>query len=135
MPVSLESTRRISLCKAADPFLGEALRPEGGLPGDVKTVTRSASSPPLPTGRKTGHPADLPVNRGLRCLNLRIICGMHHDDLPSHGKLPAQRAALPGNDLSLNCRAETRAVYLENGIKLDNLHDSNHSSQAFFHVQ
>jgi len=26
-------------------------------------------------------------------------------------------------------------VYLENGIKLDNLHDSNHSSQAFFHVQ
>ena len=35
-----------------------------GLPGIVNMITGSASPPPLPTGRKAGHPADLPVTGG-----------------------------------------------------------------------
>jgi hypothetical protein len=31
--------------------------------------------------------------------------------------------------------SETRAVYLESGTELDNLHDGNRSRQAFFQVQ
>jgi hypothetical protein len=34
-----------------------------------------------------------------------------------------------------NRRSEARAVYLESGTEFDNLHDGNHSRQAFFQVE
>ena len=38
-------------------------RHRAGLPGNVDMITESTSPPPLPTGRKAGHPADLPAKK------------------------------------------------------------------------